>query len=113
VLESTMTDIHVLDLDPQSGAGIEVFARWPDVVPTIHKTFDRLCAPGTMASGHGHNFILYSNWTKEAGTLLIGVLDRQPGGADPDVKAAWDRRSVSAANLLEASHEQHHHRTGR
>jgi effector-binding domain-containing protein len=79
---------HIIDLKPQSGAGIEVFARWPDVVPTIRKTFDRLYAPGAMAPGHGHNFILYSNETKEGGTLLVGVLDRQPGGADPDVRVA-------------------------
>ena len=83
-----MTDPAVIDLQPQSGAGIEVHARWPDVVPTIRKTFDRLYAPGAMTPGHGHNFIIYSNETKEGGTLLVGVLDRQPGGADPDVKVA-------------------------
>ena len=91
---------QVIDLEPQSGAGIEVFARWPDVVPTIRKTFDRLYAPGAMAPGHGHNFILYSNETKEGGTLLVGVLDRQPGGADPDVKPAH----VPGGRVITAPH---------
>lgn len=80
---------HIIDLQPQSGAGIEVFSRWPDIVPTIRTTFDRLYKPGALQPGHGHNFILYSNETKEGGTLLIGVLDRQPGGADADVKPAY------------------------
>lgn len=83
-----MTEARIIDLEPKSGAGIEVFARWPDVVLTIRKTFDRLYAAGALEPGHGHNFVLYSNETKEGGTLLVGVLDRQPGGADPDVKAA-------------------------
>ena len=73
---------------PMAGAGIEVHAKWPDLVPTIRATFDRLYKPGALAPGHGHNFILYSSETKEGGKLLIGVLDRQPGGADPDVKPA-------------------------
>lgn len=50
--------------------------------------FRPLYAPGALVPGHGHNFILYSNETKEGGTLLVGVLDRHPGGADPDVKVA-------------------------
>lgn len=83
-----MNDARIIDLEPKHGAGIEVFARWPDVVPTIRKTFDRLYKPGALAPGHGHNFILYTNETKEGGTLLIGVLDRTPGGADPGVKPA-------------------------
>jgi effector-binding domain-containing protein len=83
-----MTEPTIIDLSPQSGAGIEVFSKWPDVVPTIQKAFNRLYAPGALTPGHGHNFILYSNETKEGGTLTIGVLDRQPGGGDPDVKPA-------------------------
>ena len=83
-----MNTPRIIDLEPQTGAGIEVHARWPEIVPTIKATFDRLYAPGALAPGHGHNFILYSNETREGGTLLIGVLGRQPGGGDPDVKVA-------------------------
>ncbi len=83
-----LTEAHIVDLEPQHGAGIEIYAKWPDVAPTIRKTFDRLYAAGALVPGHGHNFILYFNETKEGGTLLVGVLDRQPGGADPDVKVA-------------------------
>lgn len=92
--------MRIIDLEPQSGAGIEVYARWPDVVSTIRKTFDRLYAPGVLAPGHGHNFILYANETKEGGTLLIGVLDRAPGGVDPDVKVAH----VPGGRVITASH---------
>ena len=83
-----MTETHIIDLQPQSGAGIEVYSSWPNIGSTIRQTFDRLYKPGALVPGHGHNFILYSNETKEGGTLTIGVLDRQPGGADPDVKPA-------------------------
>jgi effector-binding domain-containing protein len=79
--------VRIVDLKPQTGAGIEAFVRWADIGPSIRKTFDRLYAPGAMKPGHGHNFILYTNETRGGGTLLIGVLDREPGGADPDVKA--------------------------
>jgi len=78
----------IIDVEPLAGAGIEVYSKWPDVGSTIRRTFDRLYKPGALTPGHGHNFILYSNETKEGGTLLVGVLDRSPGGADPDVKAA-------------------------
>lgn len=91
---------RIIDLAPLSGAGIEVYARWSDVAPTIRKTFDRLYARGAMAAGHGHNFILYSNETKEGGTLLVGVLDRQPGGADPDVKVAH----IPGGRVIMAAH---------
>lgn len=83
-----MTEAHILDLSPQSGAGIEVYSKWSDLTATIRSTFDRLYKPGALAPGHGHNFILYSNETKEGATLLVGVLDRVPGGADPGVKVA-------------------------
>lgn len=95
-----MTDTRIIDLAPQSGAGIEVFAKWPDLVPTIGKTFDRLYAPGVLVPGHGHNFVLYSNETKEGATLIIGVLDRRPGGADPDVKAVH----VPGGRVITATH---------
>ena len=90
----------IIDLAPMTGAGIEVYAKWPDVAPTIRATFDRLYKPGALVPGHGHNFILYSNETNEGGTLLIGVLDRQPGGADPDVKAAH----VPGGRVITAAH---------
>jgi effector-binding domain-containing protein len=83
-----VTETRIIDLEPQVGAGIEVYARWDEVVAVIRKTFDRIYKPGALAPGHGHNFILYSNETKEGGTLLVGVLGREPGGADPEVKVA-------------------------
>ena len=91
---------NVIDLQPQSGAAIEVYAKWPDIGATIRTTFDRLYAPGALVPGHGHNFILYTNETREGGTLLIGVLDRQPGGADPDVKAV----TIPGGRVLTAPH---------
>ena len=94
------TEPHIADLAPQIGAGIEVYSKWPDVGPTIRKTFDRLYKPGALAPGHGHNFILYSNETKEGGTLLVGVLGRAPGGADPDVKAA----TIPGGRVITATH---------
>lgn len=91
---------RIIDLAPMTGAGIQVYAKWPDVAPTIRATFDRLYKPGSLVPGHGHNFILYSNETKEGGTLLIGVLDREPGGNDPDVKAVHipGGRTITAAH---------------
>jgi effector-binding domain-containing protein len=83
-----MAEPRILDLEPLSGAGIEVFALRADLKQAIKKTFDRLYAPGALQPGHGHNFILYSSWTREGVTLLVGVLDRQPGGADADLKPA-------------------------
>lgn len=93
-------DTHIIDLAPMNGAGIEVYTKWPDVTATIRSAFDRLYKPGALVPGHGHNFILYSNETKEGGTLLVGVLDRQPGGADPDVKAAH----VPGGRVITATH---------
>lgn len=95
-----MTDVHIIDMAPMAGAGVEVYSTWPDLVSTIRATFDRLYKPGALAPGHGHNFILYSNETKEGATLLIGVLDRQPGGADPDVKPAH----VPGGRVITAPH---------
>lgn len=95
-----MTDTHIIDLEPLAGAGIEVYSRWSDVQPTIRKAFDRLYAPGALTPGHGHNFILYSNETKEGGTLLVGVLDRQPGGTDLDIKAAH----IPGGRVITATH---------
>ncbi len=95
-----MTDVRIIDLAPQSGAGIEVFAKWTELVPTIGRVFDRLSAPGALVPGHGHNFVLYSNETKEGAQLTIGVLDRQPGGADPDVKPAH----IPGGRVITATH---------
>ncbi len=95
-----LIETGIIDLEPKTGAGIEVCAKWPDVVSTIRATFDRLYKPGALVPGHGHNFIQYSNETKEGGTLLIGVLDRQPGGADPDVKAAH----IPGGRVITATH---------
>lgn len=95
-----MVDPQIIDLEPLFGAGIEVYSKWPDLMPTIRTTFDRLYKAGALAPGHGHNFILYSDETKEGGTLLVGVLDRQPGGADPDVKAAH----VPGGRVITAAH---------
>ena len=95
-----LIETGIIDLEPKTGAGIEVHAKWPDVVPTIRATFDRLYKPGALVPGHGHNFILYTNETKEGATLLIGVLDRQPGGSDPDVKLAH----VPGGRVITAPH---------
>jgi effector-binding domain-containing protein len=94
------TEPHIIDLAPQSGAGIEVYSKWLDVGPAIRRTFDQLYKPGALAPGHGHNFILYSNETKEGGTLLIGVLDRTPGGADANVKPA----TIPGGRVIMATH---------
>jgi len=95
-----MTDIRVIDLEPLTGAGIEAFARWADVGSSIRRTFDRLYAPDALTPGHGHNFILYQNETREGATLLIGVVDREPGGADPDVRAVH----VPGGRVIKAPH---------
>lgn len=95
-----LTETRIVDLEPKTGAGLAVYARWPDVAPTIRQTFDRLYKPGALAPGHGHNFILYTNETKEGGALLVGVLDRQPGGTDPDVKAAH----IPGGRVITATH---------
>lgn len=95
-----MTEAHIIDMAPMTGAAIEVYTRWPDLIATIRSTYDRLYKPGALAPGHGHNFILYSNETKEGATVLIGVLDREPGGADPDVKAVH----VPGGRVITAPH---------
>ncbi len=95
-----MTDAHIIDLEPGIGAGIEVYSKWPDVAATIRDTFDRIYKPGALAPGHGSNFILYSDETKEGGRLLVGVLGRTPGGADPDVKTAH----VPGGRVITATH---------
>ncbi len=95
-----MTVTHIIDLQPQHGAGIEMFTAWQDVGPNSRKTFDRLYRPGAMTPGHGHNFVFYSNETKAGATMLVGVLDRQPGAADPDVKAAH----VPGGRVITAAH---------
>lgn len=95
-----VTDTHIIDLAPQSGAGIAVDVKWPDLVPAIGKTFDRVYKPGALVPGHGHNFILYSNETNEGGTATMGVLDRQPGGADPDVKPVH----IPGGRVITATH---------
>ena len=95
-----MPDVRIIDLPPYSGAGIGVYSRWPDVKPTIQKAFGRLYAPGALAPGHGHNFILYSNETRDGGALTVGVLDREPGGADPDVKPV----QVPGGRVITATH---------
>ena len=95
-----MTETRIIDLEPLTGAGVEVHARWPDLAPTIRQTFDRIYKPGALAPGHGHNFILYTNETKEGGTLLVGVLDRQPGGADPNVRPAH----IPGGRVITATH---------
>jgi effector-binding domain-containing protein len=81
-----MSDIRIIDLEPQHGAGIEVAATWANLRPTIQRLFGRVYAPGALTPGHGHNFIFYRNETKEGCNLAVGVLDRQPGGADVEVK---------------------------
>lgn len=92
--------MRIVDLKPQAGAGIEAFVRWADIGPSIRRTFDRLYAPDALTPGHGHNFILYQNETREGGTLTIGVLDREPGGGDPDVKAVH----VPGGRVITAPH---------
>lgn len=96
-----MSDAQIIDLEPLTGAGIEVYAKWSDLASTIRAAFDRLYKPGALAPGHGHNIILYANEAKEGATLTIGVLDRQPGGADLDVKPAHipGGRVITAAHM--------------
>jgi effector-binding domain-containing protein len=92
--------VHIIDLKPHAGAGLEAFVRWADVGSAIRRTFDRLYGPGALNPGHGHNFILYQNETREGAMLLIGVLDRDPGGGDPDVKAVH----VPGGRVITAPH---------
>jgi len=95
-----MADTRIIDLAPQHGAAIEVAVRWADLGQTIRPMFDRLYKPGALVPGHGHNFILYANETKEGATMVAGVLDRTPGGADPDVKPF----TIPGGRVITATH---------
>jgi len=95
-----MTDVHVLDLEPQHGAGIEVSATWASLRPMIRAQFDRLYKPGALVPGHGHNFILYRDETKEGCRMTVGILDRKPGGADPDIKPVH----IPGGRVITATH---------
>ncbi len=83
-----MTGVHIIDLEPKTGAGIEVVAPRTQLQTTIRQSFDRIYTPGALAPGHGHNFILYHGGTPAELRMTVGVLDRAPGGGDPDVNAA-------------------------
>lgn len=95
-----MTDMHVIDLVPQSGAGIEVVVPRAQLGPALQQAFDRIYKPGALAPGHGHNFILYHEGTPSEIRMTVGVLDRTPGGGDPDVKAVHvpGGRTITAAH---------------
>jgi effector-binding domain-containing protein len=95
-----MTDVHIIDLEPQHGAGIEMTATWPTLRPAIRHLFDRVYKPDALTPGHGHNFIFYRDETKFGCTMTVGVLDRQPGGADPDVKPAH----IPGGRVITAAH---------
>jgi effector-binding domain-containing protein len=95
-----VTHVGIIDLPPHSGAGIEMFTPWADMRANIQKLFGRLYAPGALAPGHGHNFVFYRHNTREGITMLAGVLDRQPGGSDPDVKPA----QVPGGRTITATH---------
>jgi effector-binding domain-containing protein len=95
-----MADVHILDLEPKHGAGIEASASWAILRPMIRAQFDRLYKPGALVPGHGHNFILYRDETKEGARMTVGVLDRQPGGADPDVKPVH----IPGGRVITAAH---------
>jgi len=83
-----VTQAATIDFAPQAGAGIDVTCARSQLIPTIRQTFDRIYEPGALAPGHGHNFILYHGGLASEITMTIGVLERAPGGADADVKAA-------------------------
>ena len=95
-----MTDVHIIDLEPHSGAGIETFTTWVDMRANIQKLFGRVYAPGALAPGHGHNFILYRDNIKEGVTMLVGVLDRHAGGSDADVKPVH----IPGGRVITATH---------
>jgi effector-binding domain-containing protein len=95
-----MTATHVIDLEPHAGAGVEVFTSRADLGASIRRTFDRVYAPGALSPGHGHNFVLYGDETADGLTMVVGVLDRQPGGADPDVKAIH----IPGGRVITATH---------
>lgn len=81
-----MTAAQIIDLAPQSGAGIEVVVPRAELGPALQQAFDRIYQPGALAPGHGHNFILYHEGTPDEIRMTVGVLDRVPGGADAEVK---------------------------
>ena len=95
-----MSAPHIIDLEPHNGAGIEMFTTWTDMRANIQKLFGRVYAPGALAPGHGHNFILYRDNTREGITMTVGVLDRKPGGADPEVKVAH----IPGGRVITATH---------
>jgi effector-binding domain-containing protein len=95
-----VTSPSIIDLEPHNGAGIEMFTPWQDMRANIQKLFNRVYAPGALTPGHGHNFIFYRDSTKEGVTMLAGVLDRQPGGADPEVKIAH----IPGGRVITAAH---------
>lgn len=95
-----MTGIHIIDLEPRVGAGIEVVTPRTQLVAAIRQSFDRIYKPGALAPGHGHNFILYHSGTPAELRMTVGVLDRAPGGGDPDVKVAH----VPGGRVLTATH---------
>jgi len=81
-----VTATQIIDLAPQSGAGIEVVVSRAQLGPSLQQAFDRIHQPGALAPGHGHNFILYHEGTPDEIRMTVGVLDRVPGGADAEVK---------------------------
>jgi effector-binding domain-containing protein len=95
-----VTAPHIIDLEPLYGAGVEMFTAWLDMRANIQKLFDRVYAPGALTPGHGHNFILYRDNTREGITMLVGVLDRQPGGADSEVRPAH----IPGGRVITATH---------
>jgi hypothetical protein len=95
-----MTDTFIIDLSSAHGAGIEVAATWSTVTPTIRALFGSLYAPGALVPGHGHNFVLYRNETREGCAMTVGVLDRQPGSLDPQIKATH----IPGGRVITAAH---------
>ena len=95
-----MTDVRIIDLAPHHGAGIETFTTWANMRASIQKLFDRVYAPDALVPGHGHNFIFYRDNTRQGITMLAGVLDRQPGGDDPDVKPV----QIPGGRVITATH---------
>lgn len=95
-----MSAAAILDLAPKTGAGIEVVTPRTQLVRALRQSFDRIYKPGALAPGHGHNFILYHSGTPAELRMTVGVLDRAPGGADPDVRAAH----VPGGRVVTATH---------
>ena len=95
-----MSAAVIIDLAPQSGAGIEVVTPRTQLQAVIRQSFDRIYRPGVLAPGHGHNFILYHSGTPAELRMTVGVLDRVPGGGDSDVKAAH----VPGGRVITATH---------